>query len=58
MKPITIIIAYSAWSMLIGFLGWLVCNLNDVVINYWSIVLAVNCIYLLAAPIVSAVTKE
>ena len=52
------IIAYSVWSMMIALIAWYACNLNDIVVNYWSIVLVANCIYMLAAPITSTVQKE
>jgi hypothetical protein len=52
------IIAYSVWSMMIALIAWYACNLNDIVVNYWSIVLALNCIYMLATPIAGTVQKE
>jgi membrane protein DedA with SNARE-associated domain len=52
------IISYSVWSLVIGLLGWLACKVNGTVVNYWSVVLATNCIYLLAAPFFSAAQKE
>ena len=52
------IVAYAAWSMMIAFVASYACNLNGIMVNYWSIVLALNCLYMFAAPIVSTVQKE
>jgi len=57
-KFIVNIISYTAWSMLVALVGWWACKVNGTMINYWSIVLASNCIYMLAAPIISGLQKE
>jgi hypothetical protein len=58
MKFIVTIISYAVWSMLIGFVAWFACKVNGTMINYWSIVLASNFVYLLAAPMISVAKKE
>jgi|APSaa5957512535_1039671.scaffolds.fasta_scaffold00879_12 hypothetical protein len=51
-------IAHFSWSLMVGGVWWFAFKINGTVVGYFSIVVMINAAYLLAAPIVAAISKE